>query len=230
MAFALIGSTGLCGANTTDTTGSINASGADLGVISIAGYIGFDTWVVTDSNGNTWTQRVHGVTGDNHANDLWDCQGTFSNGMTVTVNGAHGNSTYFAAAVQFFSGSQVSAWGGSSNAAVGAGTTGSPGAITPSAANSLIVTGIALADSQTFGGAGAINSGFTIDAQYDGSVPRSVGFAHLIQGAAASVTPGWSGLSFSGSQNVSDIGYWLASTGGGGGGARPNRLPMMGVS
>lgn len=178
------------GDNHSVVTGAIDTSGADLIVAIVGEYSVNAAAVVTDSKGNTWTALTSYQTSNQDKVTLWYTQPTsVGSGHTFTVTDAA--STIPAIA--------VSAWSGSTPIAVfdqqngntsPSGTTCSPGSITPSSANSLVITGFtAVSDGA---GAPTVDSGFALlaNALVNGATGVSAAIAYKITGSTPS-NPIW---------------------------------------
>lgn len=175
------------------TTPSVNTTGATLLVVSLAWYSGsggFTSGVptLTDSKGNSWTQRTTTKSSPdtNQSSCLFDSQSpTVGTGHTFTVAGT---ASYPSISVVAASGPAQVLAENKNSASSNSATSIQPGSVTPTAANGLVITG--------FNGSGAttasIDSGFT--AVYNAtSVGASIagGIAYLIQTAATAVNPTW---------------------------------------
>ena len=153
----------------------------------------------TDSKSNTWTMRqnfscgANGGTQDFHLY-LFECVSpTVGTGHTFTIT--TGNGCYPNLAVQAWSGNLASAPFDQQSFAVddtfASGLTGHCGSLTPSQANSLIVTACSAGNGT--GSPYSVDSSVTIDDQSNGVGSHSYGLAHghYAQGAAAAINPKW---------------------------------------
>jgi len=212
MAYSLIAHTA-SGTNSSGTTSSgVDTTGADLIVVAAAYYNGSAAPTLTDSRGNTWTGLTEvAAAGGSYLGSLrfFYCQApSVGAGHTFTLSGA---SSYAALAVAAFSGSAASP----ADQQGGSGGTATPGSITPSEANELVLT--AVTDSSPGGIATAVSGGFAVlDTLANSSGNHfGVGLAYLVQTSAAAANPTWS------AGNVfpaSAIASFKAGGGGGGGG------------
>jgi hypothetical protein len=179
--------------NATVSTGAINTTGANLIVVSIA----FNQYAIpfggtfTDSLGNTWT-LIQQTSGTTALSEMYCCYNP-----TVGANHTFSFESYYAnnnvtIGVLAFSGAKSGL--DQSNSSAGA----SPGSVTPTANNELLVT-----FAQTSGGTGQAPSGvsspFTVVDTFT-ETAYAYGFAHayMTQGTAAAENPTWSGTGVEG--------------------------------
>lgn len=200
------------------TSSGINTTGADTIFLSVA-YQGTASPSVSDSNGNTWTLIRQHNNGFDKWNELYRSAGgaaSVGSGHTFTVTLTTG---VIGIAVTAFAGGATSSIDDVENSAGAVFTaTIQPGSITPSAANTLIITGIG--NSDTGNDPSAIGSSFTVAAHVAsdaGAVGFGCGIAYLVQGAAAAVNPTWT-ISASSTHVIATIANFNAAAGGGGGG------------
>jgi hypothetical protein len=179
---------GEAAANNSPTTGSLDTTGATL-LVAVCTYAGSPTGV-TDSKGNTWTALTA------YANSGVTTRIYYVNSNTPTVGTGHTftlNGTGIAAVINVvaFSGTASSPFDLENGANSLSASTIQPGSVTPTANDSIIVTGFS--GGNTFGGAATINSGFTITDQspLTGGVNYGSAAAYLIQGTLAAVNPTW---------------------------------------
>lgn len=180
MAIALIAHTGVAGSASGGTTTAINTSGANLIVVSISSYTAYST--LTDSNGNTWT-ALNGYFNSSAFVKLYYCYApTVGASHTFTAAGA---TNYPAICVSAFSGAATSPFDVQNGSA-----TGSPGSITPSASNGLVIT----ASVAQAPGTPTIDSGMTITdvISYSSGISMGGAMAYIIQTAATAISPTWS--------------------------------------
>jgi hypothetical protein len=205
MAWSLIAHTAKEGSSTAITTNAIDTTGATLIVICAAannpGGVG-----ITDSPGNSINFNGGTNTGTATSMEIfWIVNPTTNASHTFTCSGF----SFPSLAVLAFSGSY-----GGAEKKTGANGSGSstPGSITPTSDNALLVTGVCDGSNVT----GSISGGFTISDQIGGSTGQRVGAAYLIQTSAAAANPTWT---ISGA-NVSQLMSFLlrpASSGSAGG-------------
>lgn len=190
------------------TTPSFDSSTCNA-LVAVVGYFSGQP-VLSDSKGNTWT-----LIASYPANitqgfvELWyvSSTGTFGVGHAVTSG-----TNRCAIAIGGFSGTLASTPYDSPNqngAGVLNSATVQPGSVTPSAANSLLVTGLYFES----GTLTSVGSGFTvIDTQLPGN--SAVSLAYKIQTAAAAENPLWT-VSGSNTRIGAEIASFLAAAGGG---------------
>ena len=187
MTFAPVGHSPIAGAHDGGTSAGIDTTGANLLVFVASTYAGLNpTPVLSDSFSNTWTLRKSQADGSGHVIAIYDVS-------SPTVGPAHtvsftGGSIYSSGEFLAFSGAAGSPFDQASGATDGGSATVQPGSITPSAANCLLVVG--LAQDGALGAAATIDSGFTAEDGQDGTA-SSVGVvgAYLVQSAALAVNP-----------------------------------------
>lgn len=159
---------------TSATTSAINTTGANFIAVSLS-----DAGTATDNMGNTYTYlTTH--TGSAPSFRLAYCENpTVGSGHTFTTTGS-----FPCICVAVFSGVATGSFDQQTGSA-----TGSPGAITPSFNNELLVTGCGL-NSAT---AATINGGFTItdNAPYTPGQNYGGALAYLIQTTATVANPTW---------------------------------------
>jgi len=180
------------------TSGSLNTSGSNFIVIHASWYpIGVDNPTLSDSQGNTWTPLTSHTTPGSPGilrSRLWYCYSPITNAAhTFTLSGAGG----FYASIQIaaFSGVSASPFDlENGNNSDSGSTTLSTGSITPSQANSLVITGFSFA---LDGGTISIDSGYTIVAtipfnngNYDGG-----SLAYKILTSSSAQNPTWTATS-----------------------------------
>ncbi len=187
----LVAHTGQGGTANSVTTSAIDTTGANLLVASAAWNAGaVDPGVITDSKGNTWTSLAEHGSGTGERNALYYCfGGTVGSGHTFTYSGAF----------QFPS-MQVQAWSGMASSPfdvqngndVTAATSITIGSVTPSQANSVLITGIAL-DGEATAGNITINGGFTKSDTNAYSIGNFIGgaMAYKILTSSAATNPVW---------------------------------------
>lgn len=174
------------------TSDSVDTTGANLIVVSVGWYTGStSSGTLTDSKGNTWTaltpQSNNG--GTPIKNQLYYCYApTVGSGHTFTWSGTF---TFPAISVVAFDNIAASPFDGENGGNNGgsAGSTVQTGSLTPSQANSLVITG--LAHETNSGGSVSINGSFTIAASnpYGGQEGNAI--AYLILTSATAQNPTW---------------------------------------
>lgn len=174
--------------STAVTTGSVDTTGATFMVVWVASYKNATFPTLTDSKSNTWT-----------AASLRTCAGPFcawgkffyvnnptvGSGHTFTVTCS--GSCYPSVEAQAFSGNLTTATPFDQESG---GTAAQPGSITPSVANSLLVTAYATDTVDTL----TVDSGFTISDQITFVSGQRFGsaMAYLIETSIAAQNPTWS--------------------------------------
>lgn len=182
---ALIGHTyGVAGTGTGDgyTTPSIDTTGSNCIFVAVAHFV-ITPGTVTDSYGNTWTQLTEYSGGNDKVYIVYCFNPTVGSGHTFTLHGSN-----------VFGNLAVSAWSGLATSPFdvenGNGGTDplSTGSITPSQANTLVISALSSNGAGTY----TINSGFTITDQcsVDGSA-RGVAMAYSVLASATATNPSW---------------------------------------
>jgi hypothetical protein len=201
MSFALVAHTGSGGTPSGVTSSAIDTTGADLIVVA-TGYYNFGVGLtISDSNSNTWTPATV-ITSSPVNLQLWYCVNpTVGAGHTFTLSGS---SVYTGITVAAFSGpaapSPLDQQGGAAAA--------SPGPITPTAANELVISYAGTAG----GAADGVDSGFTItdDIALVSMMSFGISAAYLIQTSATAENPTWTDSS--GGVGASGIASFLAAS------------------
>lgn len=172
------------------TTPGINTTGANLIVILVTDYF-TSVPTPTDSYGNTWTALTQYINPSFRAQFFY-CYNPIV-GAGHTFNESNASALYPAIAVQAWTMAAVSPFDVQNGS-----TTNSPGSITPTANNELIITGIGGGNTVT-----SVNSGFTATALINNVNAQGVGIgmAYLVQGTAAAISPTWT----AGGTTVSNI-------------------------
>lgn len=184
------GSIACAGGTNGGTSIQADATAANLAVIPISFQPGVSLTVADSNTGvNTWAcLTVTSGTPNNNICYAKDFHGTGTQTFSVT-----GTSGFIQFKPLLFSGVTTSAPFDKQTTGETAGTnTITPGALTPTSADSLFITGYAR---DTTAAATGIDSGFTSDGACagDGSTKYGVGAAHLIQsGGPTSANPAWS--------------------------------------
>jgi hypothetical protein len=179
------------GGQTAPTTSALNTTGANFLVATVSEYSGDVTGMVTDSKSNTWVAGPTNVGGDCYHAMFYVCSPTVGASHTFKYdNGAN-----------VFGTIQVSAWSGATGSTIDqqnsfsqSGTTSTlqPGSITPSANNTVVVSGVCFADDggiQTY----TVNSPFTVS-DFVPMVPtlsEGGARAYRIQTTATAANPTW---------------------------------------
>lgn len=189
------GCTGIClvadvavgGNGSTATTAAINTTGANF-CVAVASYYTNSADTVSDSKSNTWTELTRYTNAAFQRVVIWYAKNpTVGSGHTFTLGS--GASTFPAIAAACFSGVDTSSPFDQEN---GSANTKTPGSVTPTQNNELIITGIS-----TLTGAGTtptVDSGFTVTGAHANSASNYTGYglAYKIQTTAAAVNPTWS--------------------------------------
>lgn len=171
------------------TTGSIDTTGADFLVISLASFTATAV-TVSDSKGNSWTPLTIRTGNAVDVRIYYSIPTSVGSGHTFTVTG----SAFQSLSVAAFSGSaQSSVFEAESGVGSASASTLQPGSLTPSADNYLIITG---QGGNSQGHAGTTDSPFTsnTDSLVDhaaGSNGFGTGIAWDIQTTATARNPTW---------------------------------------
>ncbi len=195
------------------TTSNIDTTGATLLVVGICSF-GTDPTTISDSNSNTWNALTIFTTGGGQRVRLFYALNPIvGSGHSFTFS-ATGSAAVIL--VSAFSGADTTSPFDSEN---GSGSSPTPGAVSPSEDNELIVTIVCDLSS-----AATIDSGFTVtdSVAFIPGTALQGGMAYLIQTAAASANPTWNDGS------ASSIACFKAA--GGGGGNRRRRILLMGAA
>jgi hypothetical protein len=169
------------------TGGALDTTGANILFVLEAYSNNIGAGTLTDSKGNTWSPLTTQGTGGGGATVLWYAQNAIVGpGHTFTITG---NDTYSAIAVAAFSGGDIASPFDTQNGyALSSSATVQPGAVTPGAANALVITGLQFTHSPV-----SVDSGVTIldQAPMAGEQYFGVALGYTIQTAAAAVNPTW---------------------------------------
>jgi len=193
------------------TTSSVDTTGATLLVLCVQDYAVESLLTPTDSKSNTWTQR--GTYNNGVARvTVWDCiAGTVGSGHTFS----YGNSTarYPSIVMQAWSGNAASPFD-QINGSSGNGTSGSPGSITPSENDCLVITTLNI---QAETSDPTYPSGYTgTNREYNnGGLAFGYGMAYVVQTTATATNPSWSWASGP-NNNWATVVLSYKSAGGGG--------------
>jgi len=184
---------------TTGNTVAIDTTGADLIVLAQAQWAGVGIAAVSDSKGNVWTHLTPRSASANYVQLHWCRPTSVGAGHIFTLAGP--GTFYGALAVAAFRGATVVPFDVEAGAfsQIG-GTSFSPGPITPTQNNDLVITAVS-----NGGGSGAtIDSGFIVTdvLNWGSNVNEPVGLAYLLQSNAGPVAPTWS---WTGSGQVASV-------------------------
>lgn len=192
MSWSLIAHTGVGGVAGGVTTGELVTTGADLIVLACTNYVGSGTVTVADSEDNTWddTLGTSTVIGYFHLK-LYFC-------ASPAVSGTHtfsctGTNTYSSIGVYAFSGAHATPKDVENGAVCDDQETLSTGSVTPSQANSLIVTALGWRSEQD-ASSPSINQSFTHtadDVTSEDFVHEGLALAWK-EHASGAVNPAWS--------------------------------------
>ena len=179
------------------TTATIDTTGADLLVLALASH--YPSSPDYDSKGNLsgWTALIG--QGSDPTCRLWYCvPSSVGSGHYVRLNGGSCYGTcYFAA----FSGANQTAPFDNENGATSTGTTISPGSITPSMSNELVISAVAGPGGGLLPGIDSSMTLLAANLSSDGYY-RSCGWAYKIQTTPAAINPIWT---VSSSQNQASV-------------------------
>lgn len=220
MAYALLAHTIKEGSATTVTTTALDTTGATL-IVLVCGFNQNATppsngsFSLTDSQGNMWSAGFNpniGKTQNNTRTTMiaWRANPATNASHTFTLTGV--GSFDPTVAVLAFSGAV--GFPEKLVGAIGATVTSlSPGSITPSQNNELLIAGLCLPSTST----ATIDASFSITDQTGGTTGQFVAAAYLIQTTAGAATPTWSFASNSGAASL--MAFRLAASSGASGGA-----------
>ena len=195
------------------TTTGINTTGANLLVVSISYYsnIGGVATLTSDSKGNTWTALTNRA--DDCGHRFYYCLSpTVGSGHTFTI-GWNGSSIYPGVVIHGWSG--VASFDQETGATTAStpNTTLATGALTPGAANALVLAAIAVLDITA--ASMSVNSGLTqtlLDWVYNVNVTAATGWKVA---AASSINPTFTWTTSR--QAAANMAIFLPTGGGGGG-------------
>lgn len=206
MAYSLIAHDSAGGDTDIATTAGVDTTGADLLVVVAASYSPRDA-TITDSKGNTWTSLTRYGAAGNRVQFFYCQGGTVGPSHTFTATG--GVDGYYSIAVLALSGSVASPADGENGA-----TDVSPGSVTPSQDNDILITALCYYPSNT----PTIGSGFTISDNVDYVAEHmGIALAYKIQTSAGAENPTWSPSSSFGEKATAMVAFKAAAGGGGGG-------------
>lgn len=175
------------GSDTTTVNVVLNSTNGNLAV-AMGAWTGFVNGTFSDSEGNTWTQLTERIATNVEGQLAYAFLDSVAASHTFTLTtGGDFPQLY----VYVFSGASSSPFDQESGAAVGSGTSGQPGSITPGQPDSLFVAGAVWNDEIT---GPSIDSGFgTIDQVDPGGGGKEIGISFLAQsGGPSAVNPTWS--------------------------------------
>ncbi len=168
------------------TTDPIDTNGANLIVLTASYYSLGGQSGIFDNQGNTYIQITTTTGAGGSGNSLYYCFNPNTNASHTF--GANGATNYPSIGVQAWSGSVSSPLDQNNNGGSGNSTTVSPGNVTPTEDNELIVTGLTV----NLNSVSSIDSGFTISDSINASTGVfSTGMAYLVQTSASSENPTW---------------------------------------
>jgi hypothetical protein len=205
------------GAGTGGTTSGIDTTGADTIFVEVAHQ---SALTPSDSKSNTWTlirNHDNGFGVQNSLYRLGSGNASVGSGHTFTLTVVSGPCSV---AITAFAGGATSSIDDQENSAGGIfDVTIQPGSITPSGANTLLITGCTFSEDNNE--PSSIDGGFTIAAS-SGTVAGQfgTGIAYLVQGSAAAANPTWT-ATVSATHRVATIANFVAAAGGGGGTSVP---------
>jgi hypothetical protein len=166
------------------TTSAIDTTGATLLVANTTYYNSAATGQLTDSFGNTWTALPLQFISDTAGRLFYCSNPTVGSGHTFTITDGYYSSLEVAA----FSGITQLAPLDVSAEATGSASTANGGSVTPTNANSLVISALTFRNTVSLTG---VDSGFTItDTDNPGSVIAG-SLAYLIQTTATAENPTW---------------------------------------
>lgn len=209
---------GSCGSTSPQTTATLNTTGADLLILGLAydGAATFDLWASlwTDSQGNTWVPLT--VQTSPKA-QIWYCKpSSVGSGHTVTIVSDNSGGIYLAAYFAAFSGSASSAFDLQNGAA---NTATSPGSITPSVDNALVISVVSSGSATP-----TVDAAMTVldNNAVAGGRSWGGGMAYKIQTTVAAINPVWTGSA------ACVIASFKSTSSSGGGGSTPVRRRVIG--
>jgi hypothetical protein len=199
MAIAVVASAAADG-----TTGAIDTTGANL----LVAIVNAETPAITDSKGNTWTSlTLQTSAADNKARLFYVANPTVGTGHTFSAT-----LSYQTVGVIAFSGAHASSPFDQQNGSAAGSSPASPGSITPSENNCVVVAGYGFGkNANTF----SVDGGFTI-AQSNTSVDAvsyGVVISYLIQTTAAAANPAVTYTGSSGECNATIASFKVAAGG-----------------
>lgn len=230
-AIALVSNTSAGSVGGTNvTTSGINSTGGSLIVASVCDYVPVSLAVITDNKtGNVWIATATFSTGGSTAREtIYYTTGAasgFGSGHTFTAT-CPGSTCYPSVAVAVFSNVvQPSPMDKTNGALAAAATSLSPGSITPTYNNSLVVSGISFDTLNTLS-----VSGMTITDQvnYLAANHFGCGLGYVVQTTPAAINPGWSWTS-SMAAAANNISFTAADTSGTPSTTKTESMSMTGI-
>lgn len=185
-AFALIAQTSAAGNTNSVTTSSIDTTGANLIILGVSYNTGA-TPTITDSEGNTWTALTAHALGSNGTSRIYYCYNpTVGSGHTFSNTGS---SNYSVVSAQAFSGALSTPFDQENGSTNPASSTLSPGSVTPSVDNEVVISHFMF----SVAGTASVNGGFSTPTQADFSGGNNYGgaMAYLVQTTATAANPQW---------------------------------------
>lgn len=174
------------GANNGGTSPAIDTTGSTLLVCGTS-ISHLSTSVVSDSKSNTWIALTRKDTSTSQTSQIFYCfTPTVGTNHTFTIGPAGGFETM---CIATFSG--LTAFDKQSgNVNDGVASTIKPGALTPTAINSLVITAVGMT---TLAGAASIDGGFIISDQipFNSGLYFGTGLAYILQTSIAAADPTW---------------------------------------
>ncbi len=173
------------------TTSAIDTTGATFLVLSLAFYAPTVTVTISDSKSNTWTALTRRGAGTDVDILTYVCYSpTVGSGHTFSLDSSP-NGSFATMEVMAFSGITASAVNTSTGASTSSSSTGQPGSITPSVANTLVITAVAFDDNAS--GAVSINGGYTISDTVPYGTANNFGgsAAYIVLTSASAQNPTW---------------------------------------
>lgn len=187
---ALIAHTGITGTPSGTTTVPIDTTGANFMAVGVATFPGGTGGTLTDSKGNTWTPLTQPTSAGLNAVQIFYCYGgTVGTLHTFTYTGVN---VYSAVTVQAWSNMASSPFDVQNSFGLSSSSsTIQPGSVTPSQANSVIIT--ALGNENNSAGTISIDSGFTISDSiaFNPGTAEGCSLAYKILTASAANNPTW---------------------------------------
>lgn len=180
------------------TTSAVDTTGATLLVVAVPRYTGGGAVTVSDSNSNTWVQLTLYGGADPGLALYYVKNPTVGSGHTFSCSGS---GIYAPISMQAFSVTDTTANVDQQNGA----SSNSPGSITPSVDNCVVVTAFS-----GHGGAPTVDAGFTLTTGLAENVCYRIGMAYKVQTTAAAINATWS----SGSNDVAVIASFKPAGGG----------------
>ena len=193
------------------TTPSRDTTGADLIALACVWFDAFAGPDVSDNKGNTWTAVVQRTepSGITTACLFYCVNPTVGSGHTFGLTGIGAVGNFPAIAMQAWSGAAASPLDQEAGT-TGSGSSITPGSVTPSENDELIISMLGEGNSAPFT---AIDGGFTVSDYLDKNASFGIGMAYLVQTTATAANPTWSLLD--GDLVASNTTFKLASGGGG---------------